>query len=151
MIDNNFNFKEIHCGSLIKQGVLEKNIELGSICAFFKCEKEEVYSMYEKETLNTEIILQWSKLLEYNFFRIYSEHLILYSPQTRVNTKSQGKGTAKKKNWAYRKNIYTKGMIDFILEILDKGEKNNLQITQEYGIPKSTLNKWRDKYPNGKK
>ncbi|CAA7392620.1 hypothetical protein CHRY9393_03345 [Chryseobacterium fistulae] len=146
MIEKRFNFKEIHMGSLIERKVQENGVSLSFLCKTFNCSEKEITQMYTSETLDTEILLSWSKLLEYDFFRIYSEHLILYSPQTRVNIKDSGKVSLKKKNGEFRKNIYTRGMIEFILESLKKGEKQYKEVLDEYGIPKSTLHKWIEKY-----
>jgi transposase-like protein len=46
----------------------------------------------------------------------------------------------------FRKNIYTKEIIDFIMERLNNKEKTKFEIMKEYGIPKSTLYKWIHKY-----
>ncbi|WP_228443197.1 transposase [Chryseobacterium nematophagum] len=146
MINKKINFKYIHVGSLIQRKVLENGLSLSFLCKTFNCSEKEVSDMYTAETLDTEILLIWSKLLGYDFFRIYSEHLILYSPQTRVNTKDSEKVTIQKKKGEFRKNIYTRGMIEFILESLELGEKQYKEVLQVYGIPSSTLNKWMDKY-----
>ncbi|RNA60483.1 transposase [Chryseobacterium nematophagum] len=142
MLGKKFNFKQIHVGSLVQQKVKENGLEISQICACFGKKEEDITQMYVSETLDTDILLTWSKLLDYNFFRIYSEHLILYSPPSQAYNKG-----GKKIIYPYhRKNIYTRGMIDFILEELDSGEKSMQQVKQEYGIPKSTLHKWIDKY-----
>ncbi len=41
--------------------------------------------MYKQKNLDTEMLLKWSKLLEYDFLRIYSQHLILCLLQKRKN------------------------------------------------------------------
>lgn len=79
------NIKDFHIGSLIRQGVTEREIKESRICNFLKCSEQEIQQMYEAKSLDTEILLRWSKLLEYDFFRIYSQHLILYSPQGNTN------------------------------------------------------------------
>ncbi|CAA7197411.1 transposase [Chryseobacterium potabilaquae] len=146
MINKKFNFKHIHLGSLVEQRVQEKELHLSFLCRSFNCNGKQITDMYESETMNTEILLIWSKILQYDFFRIYSEHLILYSPQTRVSIKDSDHSSLKKKEGGFRKNIYTRGIIEFILESLENGEKSHTEIIQEYGIPPSTLNKWLDKY-----
>lgn len=45
----------------------------------------------------------------------------------------------------FRKNIYTREVIDFILEMVEKREKTKKQIIEEYNIPKTTLYKWIEK------
>ena len=46
----------------------------------------------------------------------------------------------------FRKNIYTKEIIDFILELIKTKTKTTTEITQLYGIPKTTLHNWIKKY-----
>lgn len=132
-------FKNIHLGFLIKQRVLECGIDLKRICSFMKCTEEEIENMYESESLNSDILLRWSKLLKYDFFRMFSQHLILYSPP--ANTV---KATTSLPN--FRKNIYTKEIINFILEQIVNNEKTKKQVIEEYKIPRTTLYKWLSKY-----
>ncbi|GAB0155286.1 hypothetical protein CHRYSEOSP005_05470 [Chryseobacterium sp. Alg-005] len=137
------NFKNIHIGRLISQAVRENDMELSRICSFLKRTETEVHQMYEADSLDTEILLRWSKLLGYDFFRVYSQHLILFSPSSAAE---KGEPRHKSNLPQFRKNIYTKNMIDFILDLLENGEKTKLQIINEYKIPKTTLYKWIHKY-----
>ena len=138
------NFKDIHIGYFINQRVTENGIEISRICNFLKCTEKEISKMYQSKSLDTELLLRWSKLLEYDFFRIYSQHLILYAPisadekanQQNVNTSLP----------QFRNNIYTKEIIDFILEQIEKKEMTKNQIIKRYRIPKTTLYKWISKY-----
>lgn len=141
------NFKDIHIGNIISQRANECGIETVRICNFFKCTEERIIEMYRSESLDTNILLKWSKLLEYDFFRIYSQNLILYAPPS-----IYGNGDKKKNSSLpqFRKNIYTKEVIDFILEMIATGKKTKLQIMEEYKIPKTTLYKWIDKYKDYK-
>ncbi|WP_426482945.1 transposase [Chryseobacterium sp. R2ACT005] len=137
------DFKNINIGALIKETVAQSGINMSRICSFFKCSEEEVISMYNEENLDTSTLLRWSKLLEYDFFRVYSQHLILYS----LLKKEQNKNI-KSQLPQFRKNIYTKEMIDFILEKITKGEKTRSEAIKDYGVPKATLYKWVKKYNN---
>lgn len=139
------NFKEIHIGSLLNQLVTESGIEVSRICNFLKCSEEEIKEMYKHKSLDTEILLRWSKLLEYDFFRIYTQHLILYSPPS-SDVKSEKQTRNKTTLPQFRKNIYTKEIIDFILEQIEKKEMTKNQIMERYRIPKTTLYKWISKY-----
>ena len=141
------DLKNIHIGSLIKMRIEERNMNVLRICKFLKCTEEELISILSKKSLDSEIILKLSTLLEYDFFRLYSQYLILYSPQT-ISTNNPEKKTALPQ---YRKNIYTKEMVDFILEQIGNGSKTQMQIVQEYRIPRSTLYKWINKYVQSKK
>ena len=96
----------------------------------------------KSKSLDSEIILKWSKLLEYDFFRLYSQHLILYSPKSGTNSNKENKVGLPQ----FRKNIYTKEVIDFILDQLNSGEYSKKEIIDRYKIPKTTLYKWISKY-----
>jgi len=140
------NFKNIHIGSLIHQAVKESNIELSRICNFLKCSEKEILGMYEAESLDTDTLLRWSKLVEYDFFRVYTQHLILYAPQGNIDNNNKISEDKQSKLPEFRKNIYTREVIEFIMELIDTGAKTRLQVIKEYKIPKTTLYKWIDKY-----
>ncbi|QBA23780.1 transposase [Chryseobacterium indologenes] len=139
------DFKNINIGSLIRQRILETEIETERICRFFKCTNEQIDQMLLQEELHTEALLKWCKLLEYDFFRIYSQHLIFYAPPARHNNSTFIK-EKKSQLPQFRKNIYTKEVIDFILESIECKEKTKEQIISEYKIPKTTLYNWIKKY-----
>ncbi|GEN74146.1 transposase [Chryseobacterium lathyri] len=139
------NYKNIHLGSLIKQAIEHQEIEMFRICNFFKCSENEVIEMCRQESLPTDVLLRWSKLLEYDFFRLYSQHLILYSPPARNNQSESPKSKSNNLH-RFRKNIYTKEIIDFILEQISTGKMTRAQIIEKYKIPKTTLYKWISKY-----
>ncbi|WP_276967596.1 transposase, partial [Chryseobacterium sp.] len=105
------NFKNISIGELIKKKVLELAIQMTRICNFFNCTEKEINDMFNADSIDTELLLKWSKLLEYDFFRLYTQHLILYAPP---NNNKKNKITTSLPQ--FRKNIYTKDIIDFILE-----------------------------------
>lgn len=137
------NFKKIDLGALINQAVAENGIEISRICNFFKCSEEEIEEMYRQNDLPTDALLKWSKLLEYDFFRLYSQHLILYAPASASEEKQK---TQKPSLPQFRKNIYTKEVIHFILNQIKTGEMTKTQIMEKYRIPKTTLYKWINKY-----
>lgn len=141
------NFKEIHIGKMLKMSVTEGGIEMSRICNFMKCNEEDINQMYLQENLPTDVLLKWSKLLEYDFFRLYSQHLIFYAPPS-----SEEKTNTKPKTILpqFRKNIYTKEVIFFILEQISTGEMTKNEVMEKYRIPKTTLYKWINKYENKK-
>ena len=141
------NFKNIHIGILINQAVTESGIEMSRICNFFKCKEKEVTEMYQAKSLDTEILLKWSKLLEYDFFRIYTQHLILYAPPVKQEENENNKKSSLPQ---FRKNIYTKEVIDFILGQIQSKEMTKNEVMERYRIPKTTLYKWISKYGNSK-
>ncbi len=139
----NSNFRNIHIGKLINTRVIETNIDVSRICNFMDCTESEIREMYLQENLPTNILLRWSKLLEYDFFRLYSQHLILYAPPSASDKVKDGSKLPK-----FRKSIYTREIINFVIELISTGEKTKRQIVDEYGIPHSTISKWVLKYNN---
>ncbi|MFC4688562.1 transposase [Epilithonimonas pallida] len=135
------NFKDIHIGQMIKTRVEENNTDIERICNFLSCTDKDVHNMYEQQDLSTDILLKWSKLLEYDFFRLYSQHLMLYAPTSAAEKKKeQQQGKAKLPR--FRKNIYTKEVIDFILQRINSKEMTKNEVIERYKIPKTTLYKW---------
>ncbi|MDR6919256.1 MULTISPECIES: transposase [Chryseobacterium] len=137
------NFKNIHIGSLIKSEIVKNEIEYSRISTFFSKPVVEIEEMFNQEHLSTELLLKWSKLLKYDFFRLYSQHLILFSPQRNMGSDIKRINTP-----VFRKNIYTKEMILFILERIDSGKMSKPEVVSTYKIPKTTLYKWIRKYSN---
>lgn len=137
-------YKNIHIGQFIKERVEEQEITLERICNFLDKDEEFIEEVYANKSIDTDLLLRWCKLLEYDFFRLYSSHLILYSPPAAVN-----KNTQKSEKIPYfRKNIYTQEIKEFIIKKILSGEMTHNEIIQEYSIPKSTLHRWLQKNNN---
>ncbi|MDQ8140474.1 transposase [Chryseobacterium sp. CFS15] len=138
------DLKDIHIGEIIYKRVNEIGIDLDRICSNMNLQKAEIENIYKQETLETKALLKWCKLLEYDFFRLFSQHLILY-------TSPKGFDTQQKVNTElplFRKNLYTKDVIFYILDVIENKEKTRIQVIEDYKIPKSTLNRWINKYKN---
>jgi len=141
----NFQFKEIKIGRLIKEIIDKKEIEENRVTSYLKISERELLKLFESDSIDTDLLLRCCKLLEYDFFRIYSQHLLLYSPFT-IHTKEK---TVKKgivSTPVFRKNLYTPEIINFIIELIETKQKTPNQIIKEYRIPKSTLYKWIKKH-----
>lgn len=139
------NFKQIKIGNFIQSRFLETGISMERACNFLKCNEKDIHAMFQQEDLSADVLLKWSKLLEYDFFRIYSQHLIMYSPQA---PEKYTKCTSRLPK--FRKNVYTKEIIEFILELIETEKKSKKQIIDEYQIPKTTLYKWINKFSDRK-
>jgi len=140
--------KIIHIGKLVKELWQKKEISVERTCKFLKCREEDINLMFRQKAMETDTLLRWSKLLEYDFFRIYSQHLILFAPKAsgkKENNPIQ-KNADDKKILLFRKNIYTREIINHLLELIDTEQKTPLQIITEYKIPKTTLYRWIQKY-----
>ncbi|WP_288376145.1 transposase [Chryseobacterium culicis] len=135
------NIKNIHIGSLIKSKVEEHQISMERISRFFESTEEEVKQMYHANSMDTDMLLKWSKLLRFDFFRFYTGHLILYAPQSRIDNVFR----QKENTLIFRKNIYTQEVKDFILDKIKTGTMSANDVVERYKIPKTTLYKWMKK------
>lgn len=143
---NSYSYlKEIKIGEFIKKRVSECDIDAQRICKSLKIDEKELEDIYNSSKVSTEILLGFSKLLDYDFFRLYSQHLILYAPASIIGEEKQPQKSSLP---SFRKNIYTKEIIDFVLELIHSQTKTKNQIIEEYRIPKTTLYKWISKYGN---
>lgn len=136
------NFKDIHIGNLISNRVLDCAIEINRICDYFNCSENEIMKVFQSKTIDSNELLKWSKLLEYDFFRIFSQHLIFHSPQASRSYNKIPHNSLPK----FRKNIYTKEIIEFIIEEIHSGKMTKKEVIERYRIPKTTLYKWLRKY-----
>ncbi len=136
------NFKNINIGEIIQKIVLEYKIDSDRIYKHFKYSVNELEHIYNSSSLEADIILKWSKFLDYDLFRIYTQHLILYAPPSNSYKKMDNKANVPK----FTKNIYTSEIIEFIVDVIEKDEKTIPQVVEEYGIPKTTLYKWIKKH-----
>jgi len=140
------DLKNIHIGSMIKSHVEQNEFEMTRLCKFMRSSKTEIEVMYLQKDLPTDVLLRWSKLLQYDFFRVYSQYLILFAPQKSSVQSIKQKEDKKSALPQFRKNLYTQEIIDFILELVRTGKRTKKQVMEEYNIPKSTLYKWLEKY-----
>ncbi len=139
------DIKKIHIGKLIEKRWNELQISKERTCNFFKCSQDDIQRMFDSENLDTFMLLKWSKILEYDFFRLYSHHLILYAPPSslRLNTQVENNETSLPR---FRKNVYTKQIIYHLLHLIKSKEKTITEIIKEYNIPKTTIYRWQKKY-----
>lgn len=140
------DFKNIHIGQLIENRVKETNTDINRICSFLKCTENDVEQMYTSKSIESYTLLRWSRLLEYDFFRVYSQHILLFSSVHKEKWSEKKKQTNPSPLPQFRKNIYTKEIIEFILNIINSGEMTKQQVIDRYRIPKTTLYKWVNKY-----
>lgn len=133
------NFKDIHIGSVIHEQVQLQEIAIKRICNFFGYNEDEIEAMYEQKSLDADLLLKWSKLLKYNLFLYYQNHLILYAPYgASIATKKASNNTT----YSFRKNIYTQEIKDHMVNLVLKGGEEPMTVAQKYCIPKNTLYRW---------
>ena len=141
-----FNYKEIFIGKLIKDRIVELGMGSERILNFLKIDEHELELLYSAKSLDSIMLLKCCKLLEYDFFRIYSHHLTLYAPIGNINIKSPVNGKLKSSLPSFKKSLYTPEIIEFIVEIIEAGDKSTSQVINEYRIPKTTLYRWLTKH-----
>ena len=133
------NFKHIHIGSIIAEQVLLQQIAIGRICKFFGYAEEQIEAMYQQESLDSNDLLKWSKLLKYNLFLYYQNHLILYAPSgASISRKAVATGDSQ----TFRKNIYTQEIKDYMIGLVLKKGKEPMWVAEKYHIPKNTIYRW---------
>ncbi|SHG37292.1 hypothetical protein SAMN02787100_3929 [Chryseobacterium sp. OV279] len=132
------NLKDIHIGSLVKAKAEELGVHHTRIMNFFNCTEAEIQEMYGQESIDTKKLLRWSKLLHFDFFRIYTGHLILYSPPSKTDRAIKMESSTLE----FRKSIYTEEVKCFILNKILSKQMTATEVLTKYKIPKTTLYKW---------
>jgi len=132
------NLKQIHIGSLVKAKAEELRMSSERIMNYLQCTENEIEEMYLKESMETRKLLRWSKLLHFDFFRVYTGHLILYAPSSRLPNRIKVQDTT----LTFRKSVYTEEVKTFILDKITKGEMTEKEIMIKYKIPKTTIFRW---------
>jgi len=137
------NLKNIHIGQIIQSKVQEQAVKTERLTKYFDCNENEINEMYQAETIDTGLLLQWCKLLKIDFFRYFVGHLAMYHS---INVHS-GNKKAERPVGEFRKNVYSKEIIDFILLQVKESKMTLTEIRQKYNIPKTTIHRWIRKAP----
>ena len=65
----------MHIGQLIKQQMDKQGKTVSWLARELSYCRTNVYKIYEKKSIDTDLLLRISSLLRYDFFRIYSQKL----------------------------------------------------------------------------
>lgn len=110
---------QILIGKHLKEVVEIKGVKMERILNFFHLtDEDEIMVMYEAKSLDTEVLLKWCKLLEYNFFLLYHNHLLLFSSAASNARLKPKQINSQTKHLHLKKNIYTKEIKDFIIHLV---------------------------------
>ena len=137
------NFKEIHIGQHLKRISEFKNLSITRACAFLECSKKDIEDMYAQPSMDSQLLLKWCKLLNYNFFMFYHTHLQIYKPQASTTKLKDNQLEEELKPYVFRKNLYSPELIDWVLEQLRSQKLSAKDIIDKYQIPKTTLYRWK--------
>ena len=137
--------REIHIGNIISFVINEKKLTLNELRIKMVCSTRTINNMLNESSIDTQSLLKLSKVLKYDFFRLYSSHLMLHHGIS--NTISKQVDNIEVEGIHIRKNVYTKELIEFIVNKVRSKEMSTRQVISQYGIPKTTLYKWLQKFP----
>lgn len=141
------DFKSIHIGTHIRRIADIRELSISRACIFLNCNHKDIKEMYTKKSLDSDLLLRWCKLLDYNFFMFYHSHLQIYKPSASITKlKNHQISNEEHKNYSFRKNLYMPEIIDWLLFKLDKGELTVKEIIEIYNIPRTTIYRWKKKY-----
>ena len=141
-------YKKIDIKELIINRIEEIGLTNEKLFDKIDTDKTDFDALFTEGSLSVELLLKISKLLEYDFFRVYSMHLLLYAPPNMSFNQNlkQKKKKSNSKLPKFKKNTYTPEMILFIVGKLKKGELTIDEAIKKYSLPKTTLYRWKNKY-----
>lgn len=65
----------IHIGSVIKQKMTEQNRTVVWMAKQLSCGRANVYKIFEKYSVDTEVLRKLSVILDFDFFELYSKEI----------------------------------------------------------------------------
>lgn len=137
--------RDIHIGNIISFVIIEKKFSFDEIKIKMGSSTRTINRMLNASSIDTATLLRWSKVLKYDFFRLYSSHLMLHHGIS--NTISKKTDNIEIEGIHIRKNVYTKELIQFVVNKVRNKEMSTKQVISKYGIPKTTFYKWLQKHP----
>jgi hypothetical protein len=144
MIKPNHLVRNIHIGAIINEVIQIKKISIDELKIKMGCTTRILNKYLDSKTMDSSTLLKWSKVLKYDFFRLYSSHLMLHHGIS--NTLSNKMVDVQVEGIHIRKNVYTKELIEFLVNKVNSKEMSISQVISTYGIPKTTFYKWLQKY-----
>lgn len=78
----------IHIGQLIEKELHNQERSVKWFANKLYCDRTNVYKIFKKQSLDTELLLRISSILNYNFFQHYNSELIVMKDNKRqlINT-----------------------------------------------------------------
>ncbi len=65
----------LHIGSIIKQKMIEQNRTVVWLAQQLSCGRANVYKIFDKHSIDTEVLKKLSIILNFDFFKLYSEEI----------------------------------------------------------------------------
>lgn len=68
------NNDDIHMGKLFKSQVEKKGIRVSWLAEQLHCHRNNIYKLYEKQWIDTHLLMRLCEILDYDFFASLSKH-----------------------------------------------------------------------------
>ena len=78
--------KEIHIGQLVKSVFDNSHLSVSELARQLHCDRSNVYSIFQRRSVDVELLAKLSKILDYNFLE---EAMLLYKLPTASASKLQ--------------------------------------------------------------
>lgn len=72
---NQIKREKIHIGKLIKDRFSKSELSIDEFADLIGCNRDNAYNIFRRERLHTDQLLKISKILKFDFFRVYSEYI----------------------------------------------------------------------------
>lgn len=67
----------IHIGQQIKEELHRQERSVSWLARKLVCDRSTVYAIFDRQSINTDVLLQISRILNVNFFEIYNRELLV--------------------------------------------------------------------------
>jgi len=64
---------KVQIGKLIKEQFIQSKLSIDEFAGLIGCNRDNAYDIFRREHINTDQLLKISKMLNFDFFKIYSE------------------------------------------------------------------------------
>ena len=78
LMDKEYHEKErsrLHIGNVIRNELMRQGRTANWLAQKLCCDRTNVYKLFNRTTIDTELLLRVSRILDYDFFRLYQEAL----------------------------------------------------------------------------
>jgi predicted transcriptional regulator len=136
---------KIHIGELIKKKLEESGIDKTVFAHRIKKSYPTTLNIFKKKSIKTDDLLKISKVLKYDFFRVYSADIQLTCPKATNNVRLGNKETGNGAESAlprFKKNLYSNEFIDNLVKEINDGKLTRYEAMKKYELPKTTLYRW---------
>lgn len=65
----------IHIGKLIRQKMEERHLTVVWLAQHLSCSRTNVYKMFDRYSIDTEVLMKLSAVLDFDFFGLYSDEI----------------------------------------------------------------------------